>query len=130
MIGKNNNIIFFQTMPVRVITVEHTVTGLRWIINNNDIISTYGAHSFVEFLDITNGNFRRNLQIASSGTNTACMNFNIKRYLIVYLGDIFLLARFNIYNFFSFRDTIAIADTEGNIELWKIPKQNNSINSV
>ncbi|XP_015116948.1 WD repeat-containing protein 34 [Diachasma alloeum] len=88
-----------QSSIVRVIAVEHTVIGLKWFPWGKDVISAYGANSSVNFYDIRNGTAVTNLKMLSTCGNIAALDFNKKR------------------------DTAALADTHGNLEVWKIPKQ-------
>ncbi|XP_063988859.1 cytoplasmic dynein 2 intermediate chain 2-like [Diachasmimorpha longicaudata] len=88
-----------QSSVVRVIAVEHTVVGLKWFSWGKEIISAHGANSSVDFYDIHNGRAVINLKLASACENIAALDFNKKR------------------------DIAALADTHGNLEVWKIPKQ-------
>ncbi|XP_011312080.1 WD repeat-containing protein 34-like [Fopius arisanus] len=88
-----------QICIIRVIAVEHTVIGLKWFPYGKEIISAYGADSSVNFYDISHGRLVTNLKIESTTENITAFDFNKKR------------------------DTAALADSHGNLEIWKMPKQ-------
>ncbi|XP_012289001.1 WD repeat-containing protein 34 isoform X2 [Orussus abietinus] len=93
-----------QSSHQHVIIVEETVVGLKWFPGNPDLFCTYGAGPVIRFYNVTNGKSIPNLKLESSDRyNTSCLSFNPKR------------------------DMVALGDTSGNVEIWKIPSRLSSL---
>lgn len=85
---------------LRSIFFENTIIGLTWMIGNRDVLATYGAGSNVKLYNVTNGRPVTNVKFDNSRReNTSCLRVNPQI------------------------DLLAISDTKGNIEIWKIPRQ-------
>ncbi|XP_011499211.1 PREDICTED: WD repeat-containing protein 34-like [Ceratosolen solmsi marchali] len=90
---------FDQPASLKVIIVENTVVQLTWHFGNQNIFLAYGAGSEVKFFNVNNGRPLTKMMLYSeSRENTSCLNFNPKR------------------------EMVAIGDTRGNLEIWKIPR--------
>lgn len=91
---------FEEHTCLRSISTENTIVGLTWMIGNQDVLAAYGAGSNIRLYNITDGKPVTNVNFESPDReNTSCLRVNSKR------------------------DMIAIGDTQGNIEIWKIPRQ-------
>lgn len=80
--------------------VENTVVGLTWMIGNEDVFATYGAGPNIRLYNVTNATVVSNINFDAVGRENATS------------------LRVN-----SNRDLAAIGDTQGNVEIWRIPRQ-------
>ncbi|KAG6795177.1 WD repeat-containing protein 34 [Apis mellifera caucasica] len=91
---------FEEHTSLQSIPCENTIIGLTWMIGNQDILATYGASSKIILYNVTDGTIVTNVNLETiDRENTSCLRVNLKR------------------------DIVAIGDTQGNIEIWKIPRQ-------
>ncbi|XP_034179867.2 cytoplasmic dynein 2 intermediate chain 2 [Osmia lignaria lignaria] len=91
---------FEQHACLRSISCENTVVGLTWLIGNSDVLATYGASSNIRLYNVTDGKLVTNVKFESSDReNVSCLRVNGKK------------------------DMAAIGDTQGNLEIWRIPRQ-------
>ncbi|XP_057320446.1 cytoplasmic dynein 2 intermediate chain 2-like [Microplitis mediator] len=81
---------------IRIISMEHTVTGLNFI---NNIVVTYGADEMINFFNVNSGQICSDLKIKCQNHLISSLDISLKR------------------------NTIAIGDVLGNLEVWKIPPQ-------
>ncbi|KAK2586223.1 hypothetical protein KPH14_001481 [Odynerus spinipes] len=91
---------FEQNVSQQLISVENSIIGFTWMAGNQDIFATFGAGSTVKFYNVTDGKVVTDLKIVGSnneGSTSLCVN--------------------------SKRDILAIGDTLGNVEIWKVPRQ-------
>ncbi|XP_076759586.1 cytoplasmic dynein 2 intermediate chain 2 [Xylocopa sonorina] len=85
---------------LRSISIENTIVGLTWIMENQDVLVTYGVGSNIRLYNITNGRFIKNVDFENTDRgNTSCLRVNSKK------------------------NMVALGDTKGNVEIWKIPRQ-------
>ncbi|KZC13094.1 WD repeat-containing protein 34 [Dufourea novaeangliae] len=91
---------FEEHTCLRSISFENTVVGLTWMIGNQDVLAAYGAGSQIRLYNVTDGRPITSVKFEESDReNTSCLRVNSKK------------------------DLVAIGDTQGNIELWKVPRQ-------
>ncbi|XP_054011783.1 cytoplasmic dynein 2 intermediate chain 2-like [Hylaeus anthracinus] len=91
---------FEEHSCLRSISFENTIVGFTWMIGNQDVLATYGAGSNIKLYNITDGRPVTNVKFETPGReNASCLRVNSKK------------------------DLLAIGDTHGNIEIWKIPRQ-------
>lgn len=90
---------FNQHMCLRSLSLEHTPVGLTWMVGNQDVFAAYGAAETISFYNVTDGKALTNIQLEQAGRgNVTSLRVNSKR------------------------DLLAIGDTLGNVEIWKIPR--------
>lgn len=91
---------FEEHTNLQSISCENTIVGLTWMFGDQDILATYGAGSDIRLYNITNGKSVTNANFETNDRqNTSCLCVNLKK------------------------NMVAIGDTQGNIEIWKIPRQ-------
>ncbi|XP_076650747.1 cytoplasmic dynein 2 intermediate chain 2 [Halictus rubicundus] len=91
---------FEEHTCLRSISFENTIVGLTWMLGNQDVLATYGAGSDVKLYNVTDGTPVTAIKFETSGRdNTSCLRVNSKK------------------------DLVGIGDTQGNVEIWKIPRQ-------
>ncbi|KOC71025.1 WD repeat-containing protein 34 [Habropoda laboriosa] len=91
---------FEEHTCLRSISTENTIVGLTWMIGNQDILASYGAGSNIGLYNVTDGKVITNVNFESTNReNTSCLRVNSKKGMV------------------------AIGDAQGNIEIWKIPRQ-------
>ncbi|XP_015602970.1 WD repeat-containing protein 34 isoform X2 [Cephus cinctus] len=91
---------FAESVIHQTISVDDTIVGLTWLPGIIDVFTAYGAGASIHFYNVTNGKPVTNLKLEmSEKQGTSCLQFNGKR------------------------DLVAIGDTKGNLEIWKIPRQ-------
>ncbi|XP_017752819.1 PREDICTED: WD repeat-containing protein 34-like [Eufriesea mexicana] len=91
---------FEELTSLRSISSENTIVGLTWMMGNQDILATYGAGSNIRLYNVTDGRSVTNVNFEKADReNTSCLRVNFKK------------------------DMVAIGDTQGNIEIWKVPRQ-------
>ncbi|KAK0092810.1 hypothetical protein PV326_000551 [Microctonus aethiopoides] len=83
---------------LRIINVEFTITGIQWIIGNDNFIIAHGANPVVKCFDISNGTSCLRFQIECSTMNSGCLDINKKR------------------------NIVGIGDSHNNLEIWTVPK--------
>nr|XP_033203370.1 WD repeat-containing protein 34-like [Bombus vancouverensis nearcticus] len=82
------------------ISCENTIVGLAWMLGNQDIFATYGAGSEIRLYNVTGGKSVTNINFETTDRqNTSCLRVNLRK------------------------NMVAIGDTQGTIEIWKIPRQ-------
>nr|XP_033324896.1 WD repeat-containing protein 34-like [Megalopta genalis]XP_033324897.1 WD repeat-containing protein 34-like [Megalopta genalis] len=91
---------FEEHTCLRSISFQNTIVGLTWMLGNPDVLATYGAGSNVRLYNIADGTPVTAIKFETSDRdNTSCLRVNSKK------------------------DLVAIGDTQGNVEIWKIPRQ-------
>ena len=91
---------FDEHTSLRSISFENTIVGLTWMIGNQDVLATYGAGPNIRLYNVADGRPITNVKFEVSGReNTSSLRVNSKK------------------------DLVAIGDTQGNIEVWRIPRQ-------
>lgn len=91
---------FEEHTNLRSISCENTIVGLAWMPGNQDIFATYGAGSEIRLYNVTGGKSVTNINFDTTDRqNTSCLRVNLRR------------------------NMVAIGDTQGTIEIWKIPRQ-------
>lgn len=91
---------FEQHASLQSIPMERTVIGLTWMIGNQDVFATYGAGPDINLFSVTDGKAVTNIRFERTGReNISSLHVNSKR------------------------DLLALGDTQGNVEIWKVPRQ-------
>lgn len=91
---------FDQHASLRSLSVEKTVVGLTWMIGNQDVFATYGAGPDINLYNVMDGKAVTDLKFETAEReNISSLRINSKR------------------------DLLALGDTQGNVEIWKVPRQ-------
>ncbi|XP_076241568.1 cytoplasmic dynein 2 intermediate chain 2 [Calliopsis andreniformis] len=91
---------FEEHACLRSISFENTVVGLTWMAGYQDVLAAYGAGPTIRLYNIADGRPITNVKFEKTDReNTNCLRVNSKR------------------------DLVAIGDTQGIIEIWKIPRK-------
>ncbi|XP_031784115.1 WD repeat-containing protein 34-like [Nasonia vitripennis] len=91
---------FDQPASLKAITTESTLVQLTWCFGNPDIFLAYGAGAEIKFFNVKTGRPLSKIMLYSENReNASCLSFNPKR------------------------EMVAIGDTRGNLEVWRMPRK-------
>ncbi|KAG7200836.1 hypothetical protein KM043_003205 [Ampulex compressa] len=101
-VGTDNEIRVYdieQNSSQRSISVNNTTVGLAWMLGNRDVFAAYGAEPKINLYNVRDCKPVTKLKFeGSERENASCLRVNSKR------------------------DVLAVGDTRGTVEIWKVPR--------